>query len=364
MALTITKVNAPQDKLKLKAPYSMDPIGTTTHETGNIATAMAEISYMLGNNSTTGYHFAVDDTRAVQGLPLNRNAFHSGDGSTGRGNRKTIGVEHCYNWNGKTTTKNDKKYNPLYQKAIKNGIELQAQLFIQYPQWGEPKAGVNMFRHYDHNRKNCPQRIIEEEYWNTYVALVRARYLELKGVKAEPVKTEPTPVKQPTKQQAKKEYTGTSIVEYLDHNEIDSDFSNRKILAEKHNIKNYTGTASQNLALLNALRGKKSVASTPKKKTIAQMAQEVIAKKHGDGHENRRKSLGISTAEYEKVRAEVNRRAGVKTEPIKPKKTIEQMAREIINNPKAPKGHTARQKWLGIDNATYQKVRARVNQLL
>lgn len=108
------------------------------------------------------------------------------------------------------------------------------------------------------------------------------------------------------------------------------------------------------------------VKATPAKatKSIAQMAQEVIARKHGDGHENRRKSLGISAAEYEKVRAEVNRQAGVKAAPVKPKKTVEQMARDIINNPKAPKGHTARQKWLGIDNATYQKVRARVNQLL
>lgn len=105
---------------------------------------------------------------------------------------------------------------------------------------------------------------------------------------------------------------------------------------------------------------------TPAKatKSIAQMAQEVIANKHGNGHDNRRKSLGISATEYEKVRAEVNRQAGVKTAPVKPKKTIEQMAKEIINNPKVPKGHTARQKWLGINNATYQKVRARVNQLL
>ncbi|GAB2538802.1 hypothetical protein [Gracilibacillus alcaliphilus] len=38
------------------------------------------------------------------------------------------------------------------------------------------------------------------------------------------------------------------------------------------------------------------------------MATEVIQGKHGSGHENRRKSLGISKAEYEKVRKEVNKR--------------------------------------------------------
>ena len=42
------------------------------------------------------------------------------------------------------------------------------------------------------------------------------------------------------------------------------------------------------------------------KKTIDQMAKEVIAGKHGNGHANRQKSLGISSAEYAKVRSRVN----------------------------------------------------------
>src|SRR5699024_8736418 len=43
-----------------------------------------------------------------------------------------------------------------------------------------------------------------------------------------------------------------------------------------------------------------------KGKTIAQMADEVIACKHGNGNEARRKSLGISKSKYEKVRRRVN----------------------------------------------------------
>ncbi|GEN87265.1 N-acetylmuramoyl-L-alanine amidase [Oceanobacillus sojae] len=50
-----------------------------------------------------------------------------------------------------------------------------------------------------------------------------------------------------------------------------------------------------------------STKSNPKK-SISQMATEVIAGKHGSGHENRRNSLGISKSEYEKVRKEVNKR--------------------------------------------------------
>ena len=106
-----------------------------------------------------------------------------------------------------------------------------------------------------------------------------------------------------------KAYSGTSVVDFLNLNGIDSSFNNRKKLASQYGVANYTGTASQNTALLNAMQGGNKVAA-------------------------------------------------------KPSKSIDQMAKEIINNPKAPKGHVARQKWLGVDNATYQKVRARVNQLL
>src|SRR5699024_7920563 len=56
------------------------------------------------------------------------------------------------------------------------------------------------------------------------------------------------------------------------------------------------------------------------KKSISKMADEVIAGKHGSGHANRRKSLGISQSKYEKVRAEVNKRSGKTTKPSKPKK--------------------------------------------
>lgn len=60
-------------------------------------------------------------------------------------------------------------------------------------------------------------------------------------------------------------------------------------------------------------------APTPPKtgasKTVAQMATEVIAGKHGNGHANRQRSLGISASEYAKVRAEVNRRTNTPAKP-------------------------------------------------
>ena len=124
--------------------------------------------------------------------------------------------------------------------------------------------------------------------------------------------------------------------------------------------------------------GKTSTSKSPSKpkitlgkskttKTISQMAQEIIDGKHGNGHENRRKSLGIDKATYEKVRQEVNRRlmgkSTAKTTTKKPTKSISQMATEVIQG-KHGNGHEQRRKSLGIDKATYEKVRAEVNRRL
>lgn len=95
-------------------------------------------------------------------------------------------------------------------------------------------------------------------------------------------------------------------------------------------------------------------------KSIQQMASEVRAGKHGNGHDNRRKSLGIDQATYEKVRAEVNKRAGV-TAGSKPTKSISQMASEVIKGLHGS-GHSTRMKSLGVDRRTYEKVRAEVNK--
>ncbi|WP_167751451.1 hypothetical protein [Lentibacillus salicampi] len=84
------------------------------------------------------------------------------------------------------------------------------------------------------------------------------------------------------------------------------------------------------------------------------MADEVIAGKHGSGHENRRQSLGISQSKYEKVRAEVNRRASGNS------KSVDEMAKEVSQGLHG-NGHANRRKSLGVSKATYEKVRAKVN---
>lgn len=98
-------------------------------------------------------------------------------------------------------------------------------------------------------------------------------------------------------------------------------------------------------------------------KSVDAMAREVMAGRHGSGHANRQRSLGVSNAVYQQVRNRVNQLAGVST-PSKPQgKSIDQMAREVIQG-RHGSGHANRQRSLGVNNATYQRVRNRVNQLM
>ncbi|GIP61931.1 hypothetical protein J32TS6_04860 [Virgibacillus pantothenticus] len=111
---------------------------------------------------------------------------------------------------------------------------------------------------------------------------------------------------------------------------------------------------------------KPSKPSKPSSKSISKMAEEVIAGKHGNGHDERRKSLGISQAEYNLVRDEVNSRLkGERESPIPsiPRKSVNQMAQEVIDG-KHGNGHANRRKSLGVDSSVYNKVKREVNRRL
>ncbi len=93
MGIEVKKRLVSADKYALKCPNPMTPEYITIHNTANDASAANEISYMTGNSESTSYHFAVDDKEVIQGIPLDRNAWHSGDGTNGTGNRKSIAIE-------------------------------------------------------------------------------------------------------------------------------------------------------------------------------------------------------------------------------------------------------------------------------
>lgn len=153
------------------------------------------------------------------------------------------------------------------------------------------------------------------------MAAIKDGRLGTKGDTPSPSKPEknPKPVK----------YSGESIVDYLNARGQDSSFSARAKLASSHRIPNYTGTAKQNLRLLSILRGGGSSSGGGSASTVSQMATEVIDGKHGNGHAERQRSLGVSEAVYTRVRDEVNRRLlGKGSAPAK--KTNSQIVLEVI----------------------------------
>jgi N-acetylmuramoyl-L-alanine amidase len=149
---------------KFKCPNTMAAEYITVHNTANDASAENEIRYMIHNTNQTSYHFAVDDKEVIQGVALDRNAWHCGDGN-GNGNRKSIGIEICYSKSG----------GERYTKAEKNAVKLIAQL-LHERNWGIERVK----KHQDWSGKNCPHRILGEGRWQSFLNQVQEELNALK----------------------------------------------------------------------------------------------------------------------------------------------------------------------------------------
>ena len=155
--MQITNVICPEDKYSIKCPFEMTPEGICVHNTANDASAVEEISYMLGNNNKTSFHVAVDNERVVTGIPFNRNAYHAGDGRNGKGNRTQIAIEICYSETG----------GEKFEQAEKLCAEYIAYLLKQYG-WGIDKVT----KHQDYSGKYCPHRTLDLG-WERFLNLIK-----------------------------------------------------------------------------------------------------------------------------------------------------------------------------------------------
>lgn len=141
----------------------------TVHNTWNDASAENEVKYMIGNNKKVSFHIAVDDKEAVQGIPLDRNAWHAGDGN-GKGNRSSIGVEICYSKSG----------GERFAKAERNAAELIASM-LKERGWGVDRVK----KHQDWSGKYCPHRTLDLG-WQRFLNMVR-EYLDGNPTPSKPV---------------------------------------------------------------------------------------------------------------------------------------------------------------------------------
>ena len=129
------------------------------HNTANDATARNEIAYMISNNNEVSFHYAVDDKEVVQGIPENRNAWHSGDGANGKGNREGIAIEICYSKSG----------GDRFAQAEKNAVELIVDILKRYG-WGVDRVT----KHQDYSGKYCPHRTLDNG-WDRFIKMIEAK---------------------------------------------------------------------------------------------------------------------------------------------------------------------------------------------
>lgn len=164
-----------KEMYQYKCPYTMTPIGICVHNTANDASASNEITYMTKkeNKNKVSFHVAVDDKEAIQGIPFNRNAFASGDGSNGEGNRKYIHFEICYSKSGGT------RFTQAEKRCAK-----EIALILKEKGWGTDRVK----KHQDFSGKYCPHRTLDLG-WTRFLKMIQTELNALKGVNSTPSTT-------------------------------------------------------------------------------------------------------------------------------------------------------------------------------
>lgn len=177
------------DRYGIKSPFTMNPVGICVHNTANDASAKNEIAYMKRNNNEVSFHVAVDDVEAIQAIPFNRNAWASGDGGSGKGNRTYIHMEICYSKSG----------GERFDKAEARAAKEIADLCKRYG-WGIS----NIKKHQDFSNKYCPHRTLDKG-WDRFLNMVQK---ELNGANTSQSAPTPAPQKpvQNTGEYIQKEY--------------------------------------------------------------------------------------------------------------------------------------------------------------
>lgn len=182
-----------QSKYNIKCPYSMNAEFIVVHNTYNDAPAANEVAYMIRNNNSVSFHYAIDDKEIVQGIPENRNAFHAGDGRNGKGNRKGLSIEICYSKSG----------GPRFIQAEKNAAKFIASK-LKEKNWGIDKVK----KHQDFSGKYCPHRTLDMG-WQRFLDMIQNELNKLKGAEKVADKNKPS-------KWAEKEWAWAQKEGYLD----------------------------------------------------------------------------------------------------------------------------------------------------
>lgn len=259
-------------------------IGVTIHNTDWISVASGTTpaeqytrATVNGNMNDVRVHYYVDNTCAWQNLPLNLSGWHAADGS-GNGNRRTIAIECIMS----------SDYNDRDKKSEDNAARLAAALLKKYnlsinhlythTHWLNVHDGMSGTVDYLNTAKNpyktCPLYILP--HWSAFKAKVQS-YMNADTPK-------------PTNTSAKQLY---------------------RVRKSWSDAKSQIGAFA---SLENAKKACKSGYSVfdsngnvvyPAKKSIDEIAREVIQGKWGNGTE-RKKNLTNAGYDYNAVQKRVN----------------------------------------------------------
>ena len=241
-------------------------IGVTVHNTDWITTAAGITpaeqytrATVNGNMNDVRVHYYVDNVCAWQNLPLTLSGWHAADGS-GNGNRRTIAIECIMS----------SAYNDKDKKSEDNCAKLAAALLNKY------KLSIDCLYTHNHwySRKYCPAYILP--HWDKFKAKVQS-YMN---------SSSSAPVTPSAKQLYRVRKTWSDA-----KSQIGAFFSLEN--AKKACKAGYTVFDSS---------GKQVY---PAKKSVDEIAREVIQGKWGNGAE-RKKKLTDAGYDYNAVQKRVN----------------------------------------------------------
>lgn len=246
------------------------------HYVGAVSSALNNAKYFKTTYRGASAHYFVDEKDIYRVVEDKDNAWHSGANKYKHAkcrNSNSIGIEMCCYKNGNTLD--------VSEKVVARTIELTKELMAKYNIPVE-----NVLRHYDVTGKNCPAPMVSNPArWNDFKSKLtnttakksieevaqevinglwgtgseRRTRLTNAGYNYNLVQSKVNDLLMVSKIEyyPKCKATYLSITKALDSIGVDSSLANRKKIALANGIKNYTGTAIQNISLLTKLKAGK-----------------------------------------------------------------------------------------------------------
>lgn len=248
-----------------------EPLYIVIHNTDNTAkTADAKAHATAQHNGNfKGYsaHVFVDDKSAYQAMPYNRGAWHVGVNYGGKlfgavNNHNSIGIEMCMNAG----------YN--YEKAYQNTVDVCKQLMKKYN-----IPAIRVVQHYDVCAKNCPSVIRAKGDWARFKKLISSETVTASTAKPT-AKVDKYYRVRKTWKDSKSQIGAYKSLENA-----------KKACKAGYSVFDWNG---------------KAVYSVTTKKSVAQVAKEVINGEWGNG-QDRRDRLEAAGYNYAEVQNTVNK---------------------------------------------------------